>query len=356
MLAVSIGIVAANLLVPVGKVLVHIGPLIVTEFALLDGIGKALTFEGLIHISKASILPGIRLPGRFGSIVARAFIYYDKIVEYRGTIRASTLVADADELMLRVSEDEAIDAPPIARGAYSRWGGFLLARRRPWPTPFSSSLDSGGDTVKLRTKLIALTLVPLVTALALGSLLLWQQSRDHTQTGSTLANLDYLRAASSFIGAIQMERETANLVLTGGIDPNQFDAQVGKTDAAEKDWHVALKTSRLPEETVKAVSQAVESYKAFRTDIKGKSADSASAFAAYTTMVDKLLDSCEIAVSTSVSSATHRLFGLVISGGSQGANGAPPRSPFGDRLREQVHRRRERSRPDDPLRLHFGAA
>lgn len=45
-LAVSIGIVAANLLVPVGKVLVHIGPLIVTEFALLDGIGKASHLRG----------------------------------------------------------------------------------------------------------------------------------------------------------------------------------------------------------------------------------------------------------------------------------------------------------------------
>jgi hypothetical protein len=126
-LAVSIGIVAANLLVPVGKVLIHFGPLVITEFALLDGIGKALTFEGLIHISKASILPGVRLPGRFGSIVASAFIYYDRIVEYRGTIRASSLLADADKLMLRVSEGEAVVATPPARSTYPRKGVFILA-------------------------------------------------------------------------------------------------------------------------------------------------------------------------------------------------------------------------------------
>jgi methyl-accepting chemotaxis protein len=166
--------------------------------------------------------------------------------------------------------------------------------------------------VKLRTKLIALTLVPLVIALALGSLLLWQLSRDYTQTGSTLANLGYLRAASSFIEAIQLERGTANLVLSGGMDPAKFDAQADKTDAAEKDWLAALKTAKLPKEAATTISQAVDSFKAFRTDIKGRSADSASTFAAYTTTVDKLLDSCEITASTSVSSATHRLFGLVI--------------------------------------------
>ncbi|MGO8695328.1 MAG: methyl-accepting chemotaxis protein [Rectinemataceae bacterium] len=172
--------------------------------------------------------------------------------------------------------------------------------------------------MKLRTKLIALTLVPLVIALALGSLLLLQQSRGYMQTEFTLANLGYLRAASSFIGAVQMERGTANLILAGGgIDLEQLDAQAGKTDAAEKGWLAASKTVRLPEETVKLISQAVESYQAFRSGIKGKSADSASVFAAYTTTVDRLLDSFEVAVSASVSGATHRLFGLVILEGTK---------------------------------------
>ncbi|HTX74172.1 MAG TPA: hypothetical protein VMC79_15180 [Rectinemataceae bacterium] len=111
-LLVSLGIIAANLLVPVGRVLVQIGPLRITEFALLDGIGKAVTFEGLIHISKASIRTGLRLPGRFGSIVASAFQYYDRIVEYKGSIHASSLVEDADRLMLHVWEEApAADGP-----------------------------------------------------------------------------------------------------------------------------------------------------------------------------------------------------------------------------------------------------
>jgi hypothetical protein len=112
-LFVSLGIVVANLLVPVGRVLWRAGPLAITETALLDGIAKAVTFEGLIYISKASIRPGLRLPGRFGSIVASAFVYYDRIVEYRGQIHAATLLKDADALMLEVWEKgDAQDAPP----------------------------------------------------------------------------------------------------------------------------------------------------------------------------------------------------------------------------------------------------
>ena len=106
-LVVAAGITAANLLVPVGRVLAVLGPFRLTETALLDGLGKALVFEGLVHISKASILPGLRLPGRFGSLVASAFVYYDQIVEYKGRLKPATLIADADALMLRIW-----DGPP----------------------------------------------------------------------------------------------------------------------------------------------------------------------------------------------------------------------------------------------------
>lgn len=105
-LLVSLGIVAANLLVPVGRVLVSLGGFRITEAALLDGLDKAITFEGLIYISKASIRPGLRIPGRFGSIVGQAFVYYDRIVEYRGKIKVATIFEDADALMLGVWDSE----------------------------------------------------------------------------------------------------------------------------------------------------------------------------------------------------------------------------------------------------------
>jgi hypothetical protein len=127
-LFVSLGIVAANLLVPVGRVLWRIGPAVITESALLDGIAKAVTFEGLIYISKASIRPGLRIPGRFGGIVAAAFVYYDRIVEYKGRIRVQSLFEDVDALMLAISEKvDPHGNPEGAVGRGSRAGRLIAA-------------------------------------------------------------------------------------------------------------------------------------------------------------------------------------------------------------------------------------
>lgn len=101
-LSVSLGIILANLIVPSGRVLGTLLGLRITQGALIEGIEKALTFEGLMMLSKASIAPGLKLPGRIGRIVAASFVYYDRIVEYKGRIKAASLGRDADDLMLRV--------------------------------------------------------------------------------------------------------------------------------------------------------------------------------------------------------------------------------------------------------------
>ncbi|MCE5256991.1 MAG: Gx transporter family protein [Spirochaetaceae bacterium] len=106
-LAVSAGIILANLFVPSGKVLFQIGPLSITQFALTDGIMKAVTFEGLMFLSKASIMQGLRIPGTLGNIVSSSFLYYDRIIEYKGKIHASTLSSDVDGMMFAVWEHEA---------------------------------------------------------------------------------------------------------------------------------------------------------------------------------------------------------------------------------------------------------
>lgn len=114
-LLTSAGIVAANLLVPVGKVIASLGPLKVTEAALLDGIDKALVFEGLLYASKAFVRRGLRLRGRLGRVLASAFESYDMIVEYKGRLRPSTLIEDADALALEIWEAGPAGAAGRAR-------------------------------------------------------------------------------------------------------------------------------------------------------------------------------------------------------------------------------------------------
>ena len=118
---VSAGIVAANLFLPVGRVLARVGTLRITQTALVEGLNKALVFEGLLYISKASILPGLRLPGRFGALAAAAFVYYDRIVEYKGSIHPATLIEDVDHLMLMLWNEgtakSGTEASASTRGA-----------------------------------------------------------------------------------------------------------------------------------------------------------------------------------------------------------------------------------------------
>jgi len=114
-IVISAGIILTNLLVPSGKVLARLGPFAITQFALTEGIMKALTFEGLMLLSKASIMPGLKLPGKLGGIVALAFVYYDHIIEYKGRIRAASLSADADAMMSAVWEHENLGDPAQAK-------------------------------------------------------------------------------------------------------------------------------------------------------------------------------------------------------------------------------------------------
>lgn len=131
---VSLGIVITNLLVPSGKVLARLGPLTITQFALTEGIMKALTFEGLMLLSKATIMQGLRLPGKLGGIVGSAFLYYDRIIEYKGKVRASTLSADADAMMITVWEEESLaeegkahaENPAGPSPAQAKTGNFIL--------------------------------------------------------------------------------------------------------------------------------------------------------------------------------------------------------------------------------------
>ena len=129
-LFVMAGIVAANLLVPMGKVLATIGPFPVTTAALEGGLGKALAFEGLIFLSRASILPTLRLPGHLGSVIAKAFVYYGRILEQAGELRPSSVLRDADALMLGVWREPAVPeyehAGRYAAGPEIRGSGVAL--------------------------------------------------------------------------------------------------------------------------------------------------------------------------------------------------------------------------------------
>lgn len=111
-LPVMSGIVLAHLFIPSGRVLWSLGPLIIGEDALLQGLQKALVFESIILFSKAAIRPDLRLPGKTGRFFAAAMYQYEQLLAAAGNIRPRHFFADVDDMLKRLWGSDPAGRPP----------------------------------------------------------------------------------------------------------------------------------------------------------------------------------------------------------------------------------------------------
>jgi hypothetical protein len=102
-----------NLVTPVGRVLIELGPLAVTQGALRQGLLKSLAIVGLVFISLFTVRPDLRLPGTFGGILARVFYYFERVLDTRRRVSAANLVESVDAILMELypPDDAASDAP-----------------------------------------------------------------------------------------------------------------------------------------------------------------------------------------------------------------------------------------------------
>jgi heptaprenyl diphosphate synthase len=107
--------VVFNLLVPYGQVLFSIGLFRVTQGALLAGIQRGVTLEGLIMLSRIAIRRDLRIPGAFGELVGEAFRILALIQEQRHTITRKNFINSIDTLMVNLSES---DEPSVETGLF----------------------------------------------------------------------------------------------------------------------------------------------------------------------------------------------------------------------------------------------
>lgn len=101
-LVVSVGIVGFNLLLPVGRELFSVLTYPITESALKSGVAKALTLVGMIAASQFSIRPDLRIPGRFGGLLARTLLYFQLIVAERRRIDRRDVIGGIDAVLTSV--------------------------------------------------------------------------------------------------------------------------------------------------------------------------------------------------------------------------------------------------------------
>ena len=133
----TLGIVAANLLMPSGRVLLSLGSVSITSGALLLGARKSLTFVGLVYLSFFSVRPGLKLPGRFGGLFARVIYYFERLLEADKRLDRRDALGSLDRFLWKVfppdpSERPAVLARERAAGgreeptARTRAGGWAL--------------------------------------------------------------------------------------------------------------------------------------------------------------------------------------------------------------------------------------
>ncbi len=112
-LLTTLTILAFNIFPPQGRELWMIGGFPVTDGALRLGIDRAVTFEGLLLISKVAVRQGLTLPGSLGRTVSATFRTFGLIAARRTRFSLRDSVASIDALMeeLEGAADETAEPP-----------------------------------------------------------------------------------------------------------------------------------------------------------------------------------------------------------------------------------------------------
>lgn len=95
----SVSIILFNLLTPFGKILGEPFGLRITEGALLLGIKKALTVEGMIFISRWMLQPGFSFPGKGGILLNQTFMVLRHLTERKSRFNPKEPIRSIDAIM-----------------------------------------------------------------------------------------------------------------------------------------------------------------------------------------------------------------------------------------------------------------
>jgi len=99
-------IMTFNLIIPYGQVLFSAGPVKITSGALKSGLHRAVTFMGLIMLSKASIRQDLRMPGAFGELLGESLRLFSVMMGKNYRLKMKNPVKAIDTLLMELSEED----------------------------------------------------------------------------------------------------------------------------------------------------------------------------------------------------------------------------------------------------------
>ena len=103
-----------NLLSPLGRVIVKIGPFIITEGALVSGLSKGFTVLSLVYLSRFCVRNSIILTGAVGRYLSKTLFYLNCLVQEKKLIRITgkDVIKSLDTILDNVYNNNKYNVSP----------------------------------------------------------------------------------------------------------------------------------------------------------------------------------------------------------------------------------------------------
>jgi heptaprenyl diphosphate synthase len=124
---IMLAIVFFNLLVPYGELLYSIGPLHITSGALLSGLQRAVTLEGLFMLSRSFIRSDLSFPGAFGKLAGESLRVFSRFSEAKNLFTRKNWVETLDGLLSGYTQDVSGGIKNESKKNHSLSGRIILA-------------------------------------------------------------------------------------------------------------------------------------------------------------------------------------------------------------------------------------
>jgi heptaprenyl diphosphate synthase len=124
---VMLAIVFFNLLVPYGELLFTIGQIKITSGALMAGLQRAVTLEGLFMLSRSCIRSDLAFPGAFGKIAGESLRVFSRLTQARNLFTRKNWVETLDGLLAGYAQAAPGEIKDESEKRYTLLGRIILA-------------------------------------------------------------------------------------------------------------------------------------------------------------------------------------------------------------------------------------
>jgi len=125
-LSIMLAIIFFNLLIPYGELLHSIGSLKITSGALLSGLRRAVTLEGLFMLSRFCIRSDLAFPGAFGKLAGESLRVFSRLAEAKNLFTRKNWIESLDRLLSGYTQDDSGEIKTISKKNHSLSSRIIL--------------------------------------------------------------------------------------------------------------------------------------------------------------------------------------------------------------------------------------